>query len=312
MVIDTMHIELHDCSTLDVQERMAMVDSVTGEVQYEKGYKGCIKVRKNGGKIRIECSLPKLLRGNNIYMLSYSEVVEAIKKIEQELNIPISRGIIRRIDTFVNIQTNNTPMSYFRYLGDCRYLKRGLIGNTSLYYKNGNRELVFYDKIQEMNAKKVKLPLSYNDTKHLLRIEYKLRNKAIQKSFNGNLYVEQLYNKETGIKLIEHLYQAYTIIFKEVKPSFNVNILDSQKGFIKQLANIGIETLGGVNSVCEMIDDTKQRYLDLRPEYVSRRKKETKSIASLDGIAQNNKSIEELDSKVKELCHRLILGIETP
>lgn len=308
-MIDTIHIELSRAVVPSLRIHQAFIDADTGELKHEIGYAGCIKVKKYSHVIRIECSLPKLLSGSNIFFLSYAEILKSIEKIEQILEVSLRDGIIRRIDHFVNISTNYTPSSYFRYLGNVRYLTRIPVGKTSLYYKNDVRELCFYDKIAEIKSCNNDESIPQN-VAHLLRIEYKLRNTVLKKLFGRVIRVTDLYNKNIVIKLIRELYRAYVVIFKDAKPSLEAMSINSHKIFVQQLASLGIESCGGSSKVLEMIENTRLKFPDLPSEYISRRKREVRNMTKIMGITKDHESIIELDTKVTEACNTLIKSVE--
>lgn len=178
-MIDTIHIELPHQEMIDLQNNRLSVDDKTGEIISSIGYLDCIKVIKNSYCLKIECSLPKFFKGNNIYSLDKWEVLEAIKKIEIELGISLKEGIIRRIDVFKNIETQFEPKSYFSYLGDCKFFTRSVVKST-LYYKNNSREMYLYDKISEVNTRRAIIPNEFLG-KSLMRLECRYKNSFLKK-----------------------------------------------------------------------------------------------------------------------------------
>jgi len=175
-MIDTIHIELQQQQQItNLTKNSDTIDSGTGEIMYSIGYIDNIKVKQHSRGIKIECSLPKILKGSNLYQLNFLEIADAIRLIESKIGISINEGIIRRLDVYVNVETMFKPASYFRSLGSSRYLTRSLVGKTSLYYKNNFRENNFYDKITEMNARSESIPIDYQN-KNILRFESRLKN----------------------------------------------------------------------------------------------------------------------------------------
>jgi hypothetical protein len=306
--VDTIHIEIPKQDFDDLLGKQTTVDSM-GEIKYEWGYKNCIKIIQCGNKTKLECSLPKLLRGNNVYCLSYYEILEAIKLIEKALNISLENGIVRRIDLFVNIETDDTPASYFRYLSDKKGLHRRLHKKTTLYYENNNREICFYDKFKEMKKHGTAIPNIFTG-KNLMRVEYRIKNVFLKRIF-GHLSVKDLFSKKTMMILADNFMDEYSSIFKEKKPTINIDALHSIKIFKNYLLSEGIRFKGGLNEVLEMIDDSKLRNPNIRKEYFSRLKKEVKNISSLGGFAFNEKSIIELDKKFEEGFNKFIESMKT-
>lgn len=309
IMIDTIHIELPYSKTPIWSRGKTVIDSITGKVRYETGYRYDIKIRVSNDIVRVEFSMPKLLKGNNVYMLSYQEVLESIQKAEEILQVSLREGIVRRIDMFFNIQTKYLPESYFRYLVASKKMNRGLVEQTSLYFKNNFRELYFYNKLVEVGKTALSIPF-LDEVENLLRIEYRMKNRTINRIFEG-LHVCDLFDKEIAIKLVSQLYEAYSDVLKEDKMSL-IPIgatIDSPKLFVNNLASHAIKELGGVSAVFEMVDDIYKKQPCKHPEYISRIKKKIMDLASLDGVTKERDCIIELDSKVTEAYNTLIKSI---
>lgn len=304
-MVDTIHIELPNQFVSGLKNKSDTIDSETGEVKYSVGYSDCIKVREVGGKMIIECSLPKLLKGDNIYSLSFLEVVMALELIKKKLGISIEKGIIRRLDCEITVESLYEPSTYFRYLGNSKYYTRKELMKTSLYYSNKSRIINIYDKIKERKDKKELLPVEF-DGKNLLRFECRYKNtylKSIAKrNFLEVLKVEDLINPEIYANILEIIFKEYKAIDKLNKlviTNFNDSVR-SKSDLMKNLANIAIKFLGGVNMVQEMIDASRPYNNNVRNEYFSRRKKDIKDITKSSNMELNENLISEIDQKVKE------------
>ncbi|MCY0971043.1 phage/plasmid replication domain-containing protein [Chryseobacterium wangxinyae] len=305
--IDTIHILLPKQEFSTLSNRKGVIDMGTGELKYSEGYYECIKVRQFGDFIKIECSLPKLLKGENIFFLSYREILEALSIISRELNINIKNGTISRIDLFMDISTEYSAKKYFRYLGDSKHYKmRFIVAETSLYYKNiKSREINFYDKIKELNNRKQYVPNEFLN-KNITRVEVRYKT-FLKNILSRNLNVIDLYNPENFLKLIDCFINDYKSIHKENKAILDFSKASSKKELLNQLAIAGIESLGGTQAVLEMIDASRTLTLDsVRPEYFSRRKAEIKEIANSPYFVQKVQLIEELNKKVETACHNTI------
>jgi len=305
MAIDTIHLEIDRVDIENLVGQKAIIDTESGVIENEFGYSNCIKISHykdkwtNKDKTRIECSLPKLSKRNNVYCLSSYEIKAAIKKIEVILNlkIPLDDAIVRRIDFFVNIETDYPPSSYFRFLSDSRYFVRSIVGKTTLYYKNKKREICFYDKIKEMLDNQTDIPNEYND-KNLMRIEYRLKNTYIKSLFDDKVLLlkDLLSKEETMIKLMDDFREVYFGIFREKKVTITLKKGRLVKDFDNLLRSEGIKAKGGINSVLEIIDDLNVRE-NLSPESLYKLKKKAKSISKMNGLSSDDKRIIELDEK---------------
>lgn len=304
-MVDTIWIELSNQYINGLRNKSDTIDSETGEVKYSVGYLDGIKVRQARGKKIIECSLPKLLKGNNIYSLNYKEVVRVVELIEKKFGISIMEGIIRRLDCEITIESIYKPNTYFRYLGNSKYYTRKELQKTSLYYSNNSRVINIYDKVKERKDKKEILPIEF-EGKNLLKFECRYKNIALKKIANKNflevLKVEDLINPTIFNNISETIFNEYKAIDKLNTPviiNFN-NSARSKLNLTKNLANMAIKLLGGVQVVQEMIDASRPYNEDVRSEYFSRRKKDVKDIATSENMVLTENFISEIDQKIKE------------
>jgi hypothetical protein len=301
-MFDTIHIEIPNQCIEGLENKSDTIDSETGEVKYSVGYSDCIKVRKVKEGTKIECSLSKLLKGNNIYSLSFSEVILALKMIESKLGIPIQKGIIKRLDCEYTLETILKPQEYFRYFGDCRYLVRSTIQNTSLYYQNKSRIFNFYDKIKESKSKRGFVPEEFKNM-HIMRCEFRYNNtylKSMAKKMNlGFLTIENLLDKKIYNQIAELVYIDYQSITKIKKSYFDPTTLNSKARFEEQLVADGIEFNGGLNAILEKIDASRAFNPSIPKEYFSRRKTELKKIMTCRKENIFSNSIDEINKKIE-------------
>lgn len=314
-MVDTIWIELSNQSISGLRNKSDTIDSETGEVKYSVGYLDGIKVRQARGNTMIECSLPKLLKGNNIYSLNYNEVIMALELIEEKLGISIMNGIIRRLDCEITIESLYKPNTYFRYFGNSKYYVRKEIQKTSLYHTNNSRVINIYDKIKERKDKKESLPIEFQG-KNLLRFECRYKNKYLKSIAKKNslevIKIKDLINPLIFVKISEMIIFEYKAIDKLDAPviiNFNDSVR-SKADLIKNLVNIAIKFLGGVNAVLEMIDSSRPYNLDVRSEYFSRRKKDIKEIVKASNMELVENFISEIDKKIEEKHHLWLKSIE--
>lgn len=301
--LDTIYIELsyqdYQSKTISLKNNSDTIDSETGEIKFSVGYHDGIKVRKFKSKVRIECSLPRLLKGHNIYSLNYEEVMKALKLMEKKLGISLRNGIIRRLDIFLNVETEHEAENYFRYLASCKYLTtRIIVGKTSLYFKNESREINFYDKIAKILSDKQQVPFEYLG-KNITRIENRYKNSFLVKKFGKNFTVENLFDPHYFLLLINLFMTDYDLIYKENKAIADFTKITSKKELLVQLSNKGIEALGGVTEVLELIEASRYYNKNIRDEYFSRRKKEVRDIAQSKDFTMKMNLVEELNLKVQ-------------
>ena len=303
-MIDTIYIEVPIQYLKKLDNKSNTVDDKTGEIIYSNGYKGCIKIRQFNDMVRIEASLSKVLFVNNIQSLTFLQMILALKKIEFELGINIREGIIRRLDIEYTFNTKYKPKEYFKYLGNSRYYTRFKTGGTSLYYKNNNREINFYDKIREMKSKRVIIPLEFKG-KNIMRFECRYKNTFLRTFAKKNrlsiLKISDLINPNIYLKLLKLTFKEYNSINKENELSATLSSISTKKKMIKELASVGIKSLGGAFKVQEMIDIAKTKSSLIPNEYFSRRKAEVRELAKENPFIEKSGIIDEIDYKMQQL-----------
>ena len=139
---------------------------------------------KNNSRIYLQTSLPKIknhIRGENNYNLNpvHSEEIPGLLKfIFDDLD---SKGImtdfegseISRLDTFINIQTENNYSDYTRVFNELSFSRKRNInfGGETFLFHNKSTELCVYPKTKELELHNVKAE------KNLMRFENRFLNK---------------------------------------------------------------------------------------------------------------------------------------
>jgi len=151
----------------------------------------------------LQCSLPKVIAGDNYKPLNKAEAEQAILSVGKDLwesgfHTSLDKSSISRIDTFRNVITEEPYMQYadlFRILRGKRKLKRDY-GSTFLWH-NTQEQLTIYDKIAEMKIKKVDIR---NYPVNTMRFEHRLLNKRKAKNVLGFSAVEAIADNWQVIK----------------------------------------------------------------------------------------------------------------
>ena len=100
---------------------------------------------------------------------------------------------------------------YYPCLGQLRYFDR-LVQPKSIYYKNPNKELIFYNKIAECKQKRVNVP-EFLCKSNLLRYEMRL-TKNIPNQMNMNeVQLLNLFEEEFYMNIIDKWEQFFMQIF---------------------------------------------------------------------------------------------------
>jgi hypothetical protein len=188
--------------------------SCTGKIR------GCfVRVSENG--ISLECSLAKFALGNNIESLTRNGTRIAIEELSDCLHLDIGEAKVKRVDVAGNVLANHKPKMYYRYLGEAPLLQRSNEHPDTLYYKNGKRQLVFYDKGAEAikeNARRYKIILGHTN---LLRYELRFM-KDINRQLNNNVLASKLSDEAFYRDIARRWHEGFAEIQKLKKQSFMI------------------------------------------------------------------------------------------
>ncbi|RYE58441.1 MAG: hypothetical protein EOP48_03525 [Sphingobacteriales bacterium] len=167
----------HDVDLAFIESRYGKLTELTVNDYYS--YKTNIKnfqFSYDSYGLHLEGSVPRFVHGNNINTLKYHEIEGFINAMSESVGFDVSTMTITRIDITDNIPVDRAPRVYKRFLGRCRYFQRTDYSNNGLNYVNNTRNLLFYDKLMEMENKGGFVPASLVG-KNLLRYEYSIRKR---------------------------------------------------------------------------------------------------------------------------------------
>jgi len=207
----------------------------------------------------VKFSIPKIHNGENYYSVGRDGTQAVLNRVEGELyeagiKADIEQASISRIDTFKNVITDEPFMAYsplFSLLKASRRQRRDY--GTSFLWSNTQQELCIYDKIAEMEKKKI-------ETSHYpaqtMRFEYRLLNKRKIDNVIGFSEVRELPARweeleKNFIKVWKKNIFNRTVEEIEVLSSQQVKILlevfreESERNYINMLFNFwGTYTAG--------------------------------------------------------------------
>ncbi len=143
----------------------------------------------------VHLSIPKIHNGENYYSVGKEGTVAVLRKVEEELKeagikTNIEEASLSRVDTFQNVITEEPFLSYsplFSLLQASRKLRRDY-GSTFLW-SNTQQELCVYDKIEEMQNRKIDTSSYPAQT---MRFEWRLLNKKKIENAIGFSKVKEL------------------------------------------------------------------------------------------------------------------------
>ena len=267
-----------------------------GDQVYISGHLKNLRVSINENGISIKGSLAKYFLNDNFQTLMRSDIEQAIEQVSDELHIPIQHARVSRLDMAQNIVTDFEPETYYGYLGECQYFMR-LVQPHSLYYSNGSRTKLFYNKVIEGKHKGQITPHAWLNT-NILRYEYRLTNRVAKSVKKTIVEAKDLFDEQFYMLIIDKYVEEFENINKLSRINFNTEIMNSPKDFIKQMALLKIQEIGQIETL-SIIEEMRSKQVFNKKEYYSRLKREIKELCKIPEITENSELISELDQKIK-------------
>jgi len=168
------------------------------------GYVGRVRLKQYPDWLSIIISLPKLLKGENISVLSLGQVEGAVHKLEDELRLDLTSSSLISVEVGVSVIVKEPPGRYLNLFGCHSERERhewgrpGRLKTVSYQTPKGSYEFIAYDKNAEVVSKKEKermtIPPVFRGS-NVLRLEYKIvKRQGIKEKFKGDLSVHDLYD----------------------------------------------------------------------------------------------------------------------
>jgi hypothetical protein len=207
----------------------------------------------------INGSLPKYYLGENVNSLTIAQTIEALERLENELDLPLLQfGIVKRLDVAFTFAVQNIVTEYLQAMQGYKNAKYNLIGNSK------GLETVRYDfgKTQSLNCYNKQLetkeiPVNYAG-KNLLRIEMQLKS-GIQ-----YLPVSELWQPETVSKFIIQ----YCNLFHKMKFKENAQTLQPMAG-ITAVENLHYLAFKEYCSNPELLNNTEFKNRNAKADFKS-------------------------------------------
>lgn len=299
---DTIHLWLliDEAGSFNLSKTLQALSGITehikedGQVSYS-GYLKNIKVNISDQGVSLKGSIAKYFLPDNFHTLTKSDTLETIKGLSDELYLPIEKAKVNRIDFAQNFLMDFKPEAYYSFLGESQYFRRQP-QSESLYYFNGLKTKVFYDKIAEGRAQRLKIPDVWNG-QNVLRYEVRF-TKRLSKQFNQEVTAISLSDEKFYIRIFDKWYAEYEAIDKLHFINFNISSMKSPKDFWKQFNLMTINMIGQ-ETIMQKIEDLRHQNAFSKPEYYSRLKREIRELCKTPEMTESSDLIAELDKKVK-------------
>lgn len=258
-----------------------------------------LKVNVFDSGVSVKGSLAKYYLNDNIQTLRRHDTARAIDQLSDELHLNVNDALITRLDFAHNFLMDNKPEVYYPYLGESQYFKR-YKQPESLYYQNGNRTKLFYNKLSEAKSKAVRVPEILSD-RHLLRYEIRY-SRRLKKQLKWSEVVKTgtLSDESFYIRLVERYILEYRSIHKNAAFNFDEVNMSTPKDVFNQLSLMMVDIIGQ-DRLMQQIEEWRAKGVFDKPEYYSRLKKEIREKSQEYKASDSTHLIEELDRKILAL-----------
>jgi len=198
-------------------------------------------------KLSVSGSLAKFHYGDNLQKLTRSETQKAIEKLSERLSVNLKPAKVQRLDLGANLIMNRPCSEYQSLLNEVPRMLRSTVSSksNSVYFKNSQRTIILYDKIEDCRRLKEEIPELFKG-RNVLRYELRFM-KDIPVQFKGQtITAETLYSELFYIEILKRWRESYFAISRNEGYRMRDDIdIEKPKDLINYFAAIGIQQLGG-------------------------------------------------------------------
>jgi len=273
-----------------------VVKTDTGEMFY-RGKLSNLFVLVFPNRLYVKGSIGTYRLGPSLKTLTREETAHGIEQLSDELHVDMSTASVSRLDFGTNIILDRPFGEYMQFLGELPYHSASGFGsgkNKTRSFSNSQREIRFYNKIQEMKSKGRKIPDAWLGL-NVCRYEVSFRHPA--KDFKADsistkmLYEQDFFNKALN-KWKELYFKIGKIPRMKVLPEIRLeNVVDLQRLALTALA-MNNDLFQTVMSEIERRPLTRSQRSRLRTRLIDSRTNRRLTIPDT--------RITELDQKIKE------------
>ncbi|MEL4308936.1 hypothetical protein [Joostella sp. CR20] len=301
--IDKLIVEIprESCKAIDIVECPMLVGySVTVEFLYAGKVCEGVSIREYPENIRLTINPAIFLYGNNFVTIGLPHIKVIVDKLEEEYKLDIKGAIIRRLDLQCTLKTSLTPIAYYSILGGFKSFNRNIVSSTLYYnskaakkYKTG----LFYDKMKQASPE---VPKEYFYGEYM-RIEWQYFNRFLkaqaQKLNLGRIRVRHLLISSIYQSMIDIWYSDFKAIYKEPVKIVDMSLINKISDMDNMLINQGVENIGGLMVLENMINDSRH-FKDKPRDFYSKMKKRYRDKSKLSKFTYASPLIDELNEKV--------------
>jgi len=177
---------------------------------------------------------------NPFYDFKRGSIEEAIRKLEDCLELPIGDAEVTRIDIGPTLSMQHDAKLYFRHLGYANKYKR-LDMDNGITYKGKRDSIVIYHKQNQLVETGRDIPEDKKGRNHLRAETRVIKN--LDDYYSQNVKASDLYDEEFYIKAIDQWKQSYYQIMKVSDKISSITPTGSSKRLLENLAGIALSRI---------------------------------------------------------------------
>ena len=239
-----------DIGSFDLNNLENVKTVETNGIMWYSGKLGKFDIVFKTDYIKATGSLAKYYLGNNVATMTRKDIEKAIEKMSNELCLDVGSFDVWRVDIGATFLMNHPVCNYLAYLESCSRYKLASYPESKMFM-NGQRTLIFYDKVKDVLKKESKAVIEqlkqngFRETDNYFRYELQIKKKT-RKTFGLTEFkARHLYDEKVYIKMIE-LWQREFFKVKKKREimDFKSDGQIKPRDLKESLACVGLEKLG--------------------------------------------------------------------
>ena len=234
-------------------------------------------------------SLNKFWHKDNFNKLTRQQVEHCTELLEDTFQIGLKNAQIKKFDIAHNFLMQSPVKDYYNLLGESVRYNR-LTQANSVYYNNGQRVKLFYDKVSEGKAKGYEIPQIWLD-RNILRYELRFTGRLAKQFKKSEVLMQDLFDEKFYISSINYWAEEYLEIKKNQLLTPQIMNMTSKNA--KDYLLSALIELVGHNEVTKLTESWKPNFSTNKE---SQRFKN--SLKNMKGLTEDSPLMAELDKKV--------------
>lgn len=238
-------------------------------------------------------SLNKFWHKDNFNKLTRQQVEHCIELLEDTFQMELKDAEMKRFDIAHNFIMQSPVKHYYNLLGESARYNR-LSQENSVYYNNGQRIKLFYDKVCEGKAKGFEIPQIWSD-RNVLRYELRFIGRLAKQFKKSQVLMKDLFNEQFYISSVDYWANEYLEIKKNQLLTPQIMNMTSKNA--KDYLLSALIELVGHNEVTKLTESWKPNFSTSKEA-----QRFKSSLKNMKGLTEDSPLMAELDKKILRTC----------